>query len=224
MSSALACDDNIDDSPGNEDRMHEQQNWTRWAVDLPTQADYARDASGRGPFAYCTANALLLGQILQRAARTPVDQYIERAILSPLGISEWEWPRSPIGEVMTGGGLRLRSRDIAKLAWMMASGGNWQGRNIVPSGWVTATLTPHRVASADQSYGYLSYQRRYKTKCGASQAGLMAGNGGSVALVLRNEQAAIVITRQNYNVRGTAQRTTDLIENYVLPAIACKSP
>ena len=223
MSSALTCNDNVDDSPGNEDRMHEQKTWTRWAVDLPTQADYVRDASGRGPFAYCTANAFLLGQILQRAAHRPVDQYIEQKIWLPLSISKWEWPRSPIGEVMTGGGLRLRSRDIAKLAWMMASGGNWQGQNIVPPGWVTATLTSHRVASPDQTYGYLSYQRRYKTKCGVSEAGLMAGNGGSVALVLRDEQTAIVITRQNYNVRGTAQETTDLVEKYILPAIACAS-
>ena len=35
MSSALACDDGDDESPGNEDHMHPQRNWTRWAVDLP---------------------------------------------------------------------------------------------------------------------------------------------------------------------------------------------
>jgi CubicO group peptidase (beta-lactamase class C family) len=29
MSSSLACDDNVDTSPGNEDRMHEQQRWAR---------------------------------------------------------------------------------------------------------------------------------------------------------------------------------------------------
>ena len=36
MSGALDCDDNNDDSPGNEDNMHAQSDWTRWAVDLPT--------------------------------------------------------------------------------------------------------------------------------------------------------------------------------------------
>src|SRR5580692_8816130 len=30
MSSALDCDDNDDNSPGAEDRMHEQAVWTRW--------------------------------------------------------------------------------------------------------------------------------------------------------------------------------------------------
>jgi CubicO group peptidase (beta-lactamase class C family) len=123
MSSALNCNDNVDASPGNEDRMHERQRWARWAVDLPTQRDYQRDSAGRGPFAYCTAGAFLLGQIIQRATRTPVDRYIEKTILAPLGISKWEWPRSPTGEVMTGGGLRLRARDLAKIAQMIVNEG-----------------------------------------------------------------------------------------------------
>jgi hypothetical protein len=42
MSSALACDDGDDDSPGNEDKMHPQRNWTRWAVDLPTMQGYTQ--------------------------------------------------------------------------------------------------------------------------------------------------------------------------------------
>jgi CubicO group peptidase (beta-lactamase class C family) len=64
MSSALDCDDNDDNSPGNEDNMHSQTNWTRWAVDLPTMQGYSRDASGLGPWRYCTTNAFLLGQII----------------------------------------------------------------------------------------------------------------------------------------------------------------
>jgi CubicO group peptidase (beta-lactamase class C family) len=81
MSSALACDDNDDNSPGNEDNMHPQTNWTRWAVDLPTTQGYVRDASGQGPWRYCTANAFLAGQIIQRATHVPVDLYIEEKVL-----------------------------------------------------------------------------------------------------------------------------------------------
>src|SRR5262249_22019980 len=57
MSSALDCNDDDDASPGNEDRMHEQQDWTRWAVDLPTMPGYKRDAGGLGPNRYCTVGA-----------------------------------------------------------------------------------------------------------------------------------------------------------------------
>src|SRR5215831_1529773 len=89
MSSALDCNDDDDKSPGNEDNMHPQPNWSRWAVDLPTLQGYRRDSSGLGPWRYCTTGSFLLGQILQRATHKPVDQYIEQRILAPLGIARW---------------------------------------------------------------------------------------------------------------------------------------
>jgi CubicO group peptidase (beta-lactamase class C family) len=221
MSSALDCNDDVDASPGNEDRMHEQQHWTRWAVDLPTQPVYQRDAAGRGPFSYCTANAFLLGQIIARAARTPVDRYIEQRIFEPLAISKWEWSRSPSGEAMTGGGLRLRSRDLAKIAWMLVNDGRWAGRSVVPAEWVTAATSAHRKANAEQDYGYLFWQRSYLTKCGALSAWYMSGNGGNAVLMLKDLGAAVVVSRKNYNTHGMHQQTVNLLERYVLPALPC---
>ena len=65
MSSALDCDDNDDNSVGSEDRMHEQRNWTRWGVDLPTYPGFSRDIHGLGLWRYCTLNAVLAGQVIQ---------------------------------------------------------------------------------------------------------------------------------------------------------------
>jgi CubicO group peptidase (beta-lactamase class C family) len=221
MSSALACNDNDPESPGNEDRMHEQQNWSRWSVDLPTMTGYARDASGFGPWRYCTVNAVLTGQVVQRATHTPIDRYIERRLFAPLGIHRWVWPRSPSGEIMTGGGLQLRSRDIARIAAMMADDGRWGGRQILPSAWIDAMLTVRRQSRPDQNYGYFVFQGDYTTSCGAVSAWYMAGNGGSEVLILRSLRVAIAVTRANYNVAGTSLQTTDLIQRYILPSIAC---
>lgn len=221
MSSTLDCNDNDDASPGNEDKMHAQQNWTRWSVDLPTMKGYARDASGQGPWRYCTVNAVLTGQVLERATHTKVDAYIERTLFAPLGILKWEWPRSPTGEVMTGGGLKLQSRDLAKIAMMMADGGQWQGHQIVPSSWIDAMLTVRRPSRPDQNYGYFTFQGMYTTTCGPMPAWYMAGNGGSQILILQKLHAAIVVTRTNYNVAGSAGKTTELIEKYLLPLLPC---
>jgi CubicO group peptidase (beta-lactamase class C family) len=222
MSSALSCNDDDDKSPGQEDKMHRQQRWARWIADLPTQPDYHRDAgSGRGPFAYCTAGAVLLGQIIQRAAGEPVDSYIERKVLGPLGIAKRQWSRSPAGEVMTGGGLQLRSRDLAKLAWMMVDHGRWRGRQIIPASWIDAALTPRTKPDARRDYGYLFWRTDYATACGPVSGWYMAGNGGNAVVMLRNLDAAVVITRTNYNSRGMHEQTTDLIQRYVLPSMAC---
>lgn len=221
MSSALDCDDNDDNSAGSEDRMHEQRNWTRWGVDLPTYAGFSRDIHGLGPWRYCTINAVLAGQVVQRATHKPVDQYVEQRIFAPLGIEQWEWPRSPVGEVMTGGGLRLRSRDIARIAAMMSEGGQWRGKPVIPSTWIDEMLTIRRASRPDQNYGYFIFEGQYNTKCGPINAWYMAGNGGSQILILREQRTAIVLTRMNYNVSGTARQSVDLLEKYVLPRFLC---
>ena len=222
MSSPLDCNDDVETSPGNEDRMHEQQRWARWAVDLPTKPDYVRDAQGRGPFSYCTAGAFLLGQIVQRATHVKIDEYVEQRLLLPLGITRWSWPQSPSGEVMTGGGLQLRARDLAKLAWMLALRGRWHGRAIISAAWVDAALHPYRMANPEQEYGYLFWQRNYTTPCGIISGWYMAGNGGNAIVVLTELNAAVVVTRRAYNTHGMHAQTVDLLEHYVLPALACR--
>jgi CubicO group peptidase (beta-lactamase class C family) len=222
MSSALACDDSDENSPGNEDNMHPKANWTRWAVDLPTMQGYARDASGLGPWRYCSTNAFLAGQVIQRATHMPVDRYTEDKILRPLGISRWNWTYSPAHEAMTGGGLELRSRDLGKIAWMVANNGRFGRRQIVPASWVEASLTIRRASGRPgQSYGYFIFEENYLTACGVQPVWYMAGNGGSQILVLRELGAAIVITRTAFNVRGMSLQTADMLKKYILPALPC---
>ncbi len=221
MSSALDCNDDDDKSPGNENNMHPQPNWTRWAVDLPVMPNYQRDTAGLGPFRYCTTGAFLLGQIIQRATHTPIERYVEQKLLTPLGITQWEWPHSPTGETMTGGGLRLRARDAAKIASTLSNKGQWRGRQVVPQAWIDVALNPHRQALADHQYGYFFWQYDYTTKCGAVSGWYMAGNGGNAIVVLKDLNAAVVVERSNYNTRGMHQQTVDLLEKYVLPAFPC---
>jgi CubicO group peptidase (beta-lactamase class C family) len=222
MSSALACNDDDDKSPGNEDRMHEQQDWTRWAVDLPTRADYRRDESGLGSWAYCTTGAFLAGQIVQRAAGEPVDRYIVRSLFKPLNIVHFEWQRSPTGEVMTGGGLGLTSRDLEKIAWLVTDHGRWQGRQILPASFVDDMTTAHRTAYGDHGYGYFYWQFDYQSPCGKQSGWYMAGNGGNAIVSFRGLNAAVVVTRQNYHARGMHQQTQAILERFVLPLLCAR--
>jgi len=221
MSSALDCDDNSESSPGNEDKMHNEQNWTRWAVDLPSMQTYTRDSFGLGPWRYCTANAFLVGQVIQRATHTPADRYIDENILRPLGINRRHWSYSPVHETMTGGGLELRSRDLAKIAWMIVNDGRYQGRNVIQKSWIDKALTRYRASRPDQNYGYFIFEGQYKTGCGMHPVWYMAGNGGSQIVLLRDMRTTIVVTRQAYNVHGSSVQTQDLLERYVLPALPC---
>jgi CubicO group peptidase (beta-lactamase class C family) len=221
MSSALDCNDDDPQSPGNEENMYPKPAWARWAVDVPVKAGYARDSSGRGPFSYCTAGTFLLGQILQRATGVEVGRYVEEKLFKPLGIARWQWPRSPAGEVMTGGGLRLRSRDLAKIARMVLEGGKWEGKQVVPAQWIASALTVHRAANPAQDYGYLFWRRDYETGCGKVSGWFMSGNGGNAIVMFQTLKAAAVVTRTHYNSKGMHQQTVRLLEEHVLPQLAC---
>jgi CubicO group peptidase (beta-lactamase class C family) len=219
MSSALQCDDNDENSPGNEANMYPLPKWARWAADVPTQPRWARDAKGRGPWHYCTAGTVLLGQALQRAAKQDVDAFIAAHIFAPLGITKWEFARSPTNEVMTGGGLRLRSRDLATAMEMMRNGGMHAGTQVVPAAFVEKALTVQRSAFPDQDYGYLFWHRTYHTRCGDFPAWFMSGNGGNAVVAVPKLDAVIVVTRTHYAQRGMHQQTTALIEKEILPGL-----
>lgn len=221
MSSALDCDDNVDASPGNEEKMYPQTRWLPWALSIPTKAAYQRDSAGRGPFAYCTAGVFLLGQVLARATGESVEQYTQRRLFAPLGVSQSQWPHSPAGEVMTGGGLRLRSRDLLKLLLLSSDSGRWQGHEVLPASWLQRMLSVQRHANPDQDYGYLVWRSDYRTQCGRSSGWYMGGNGGSAMLMVKDLDAVVVVTRTNYNTRGMHQQTKALLEDYVLAALPC---
>lgn len=222
MSSALDCDDNQDASPGNEENMYPLPQWLRWAVDLPTRA-IERDAQGRGPWAYCTAGTLLLGQLLERRVPGGLEAWARRRLFEPLGITHWQWHHSPAGETMTGGGLRLRTRDWAALMQMLLQKGRWQGRAVLAPEQVEALLTPHRTTPFGLDYGELFWRRDYVLGCGRFSGWSMSGNGGNHIVMLPALDAVVALTRTHYNQRGMHQQSWDftaaLLERHV-----CASP
>ena len=221
MSSALDCDDGEPSSPGNEENMYPLDNWSRWAADLPVKRGYRRNPAGRGPFSYCTAGSFLLGQILQRALGESVDDYIDRRLFGPLGITVHEWYRSPSGEVMTGGGLRLRSRDLIKLGLLVLSNGRWEGDQVIPASWISEMLTVRHEVDADLSYGFLFWRRAYESPCGRLTGWFMSGNGGNVVVIIPSESVVAVVTRRHYNEPDMHRQTLALLEDHILGGLTC---
>lgn len=216
MRSALACDDGDPDSPGNEDRMHQQRDWTAWVLALPRRSE---PAVADEPLRYCTANAFLVGQAVARRVGMRFDAFVERALFAPLGITAHRWMTSPTDEIMTGGGLELRSRDLARLGELVLRRGQWQGRALVPAAFVDAATTIHSSAGPGRDYGYFLWHHDFTGPCGPQPAWFMAGNGGNLVAVFADLAAVVVITRTAYNQRGTAEQTIALVEGAILPAL-----
>jgi CubicO group peptidase (beta-lactamase class C family) len=221
MSSALDCDDWTDASPGNEERMYDTRDWTRFALDIPLAATYARAPSGLGRYSYCTAGAFLLGRIVERATGERFDAYVQRRLFDPLGITGAKWAKSPAGEVQSGGQLSLRVRDFAAIGQLVMDGGTVGGKQIVSRQWLGEMLRPRAKATPLDAYGYLWWVRDWREpgKPKPWPGFYMSGNGGNKILLFPDLKAVVVILSTNYNRRDMHELTGALIEQHILPAL-----
>jgi CubicO group peptidase (beta-lactamase class C family) len=94
-------------------------------------------------FNYSSGATTLLSAALAKAVGRAIDVYAKEKLFEPLGITDVEW-LSFIGsaEVAACAGLRLRPRDLAKLGQLVADGGRWNGKQVVPAWWITDSTTP----------------------------------------------------------------------------------
>lgn len=137
----------------------------------------------------------LLGEVVQRATGEPIVEYARARLFAPLGITDVEWmPNSGRTSTDADSGLRLRARDLAKLGLLFAQGGRWHDRQIIPAGWIAASLArsvalPDSVveysqdASGEVGYGYQWWHARFAMPYGRFTAHRAMGNGGQTIMV-----------------------------------------
>jgi CubicO group peptidase (beta-lactamase class C family) len=224
MSSLLECDDDNQLSRGNEERMYLVEDWSRFVADLPIrgfpdwQPRPEKSPYGRA-FSYCTAGVALLGPLLERVSGQSVPDFAAAHLFKPLGIDQVKWQFQPKGSAMTGGGLQLRSVDLAKLGQLYLNGGRWEGRQIISPEWVRRSIAPQAHAREEFDYGYLWWLQTFKVDGRAIPTYGMAGSGGNKVFVLPEQEAVVVITTTNFQVRGAHPLSDKLLTSLIVPAL-----
>ena len=224
MSSPLECDDWNDASRGNEERMYLVEDWAQFILDLPIRGRMHMGEQIDPPpygryFSYCTGGVFTLSEVLQKATGMRTDRYAQEKLFSPLGISDAQWVYSPLNIPQTGGGLRLSSRDLLKIAQLYLDGGIWKGKRIVEEGWVKVSTQPHARIDDETEYGYLWWLKSFKTAGKSYPAFFMSGNGGNKVAAFPGLDLAVVITSPNYNTHGMHEQTEKMLTDYILPAV-----
>ena len=231
-SSGLACDDNNDDSPGNEGTLQSQTaqpDWAKYTLDLPI----THDPGSR--YAYCSANANLVAAGL--AARTGewIPELFDRTVARPLQFGPYYWDLTPTGEGYGGGGVRLRPRDLLKIGQAYLDGGVWHGRRIVAASWVKASTAPHMDVNpattglSPEDFGnfyglakdgYAWHLNDLKVGDRVYRDYEATGNGGQLLIVVPDADLAVVITAGNYGQGGIWTRWRDsIVAQQIIPAI-----
>jgi CubicO group peptidase (beta-lactamase class C family) len=224
MSSMVECDDDNQFSRGNEERMYLVEDWSRFYLDLPIKGfpDWVpkpeKQPYGRA-FNYCTAGVTLLGPILEKATKRSVPAFADEVLFKPLGITSLKWQFQPLGPAMTGGGLGLRSTDLLKLGQLYLNGGKWEGKQLISAEWVKRSIAPHANAREDMDYGYLWWLQPFKVGERKVPSFGMSGSGGNKVYVLPEQDAVVVITTTNFQMRGAHPNSDKLLTTLVLPVL-----
>jgi CubicO group peptidase (beta-lactamase class C family) len=224
MSSMLECDDNNEYSRGNEERMYLMEDWSRFYLDLPVRGfpewTPRPEASPYGrAWSYCTAGVTLLGPVLEKATKRSVPEFAAQALFAPLGIGRVQWPMQPLGAAMTGGGIGMRSADLLKLGQLYLAGGKWEGRQVISSAWVKASIAPHANVREGVDYGYLWWLQSFAVAGRTVPTYAMSGMGGNKVYVLPQQAAVVVITTTNYRVKGAHPLSEQLLTTHIVPEL-----
>jgi CubicO group peptidase (beta-lactamase class C family) len=179
-------------------------------------------------FNYSSGLSLVLGAILKNKTGLYANEYAEKYLFGPLGISDFSWQQGPNGMVYTSGGDRglwLRPRDMAKIGLLFINKGNWKGQQIVSSEWVNESTKPHVNAFfAGSEYGY-QWWRGEKT-IGNRSIGVFyaAGHGGQYIFVCPCLDLVAVFTSKVHGNPLDVARPQIMMVDHIIPAILSLSP
>lgn len=94
-------------------------------------------------FQYDSGAVILTSALIKQRYGVHADEFAQQHLFKPLGIKRASWYRNQDGHPHTGGGLDLRSRDMAKFGLLYLRGGSWDGKQVVPKSWVRDSLKQH---------------------------------------------------------------------------------
>lgn len=162
-------------------------------------------------FLYNGGLTQLLAEIVKRSTGQNVEQFTHAHLLSPLGIRSYEWAKRRDGEPDADSGLRLRSRDLAKIGLLIMNRGQWRGRQLLPAKLVDDAVGEHIVIPQEgeaaalgdrQAYGYQIWRSSFLI--GHERVDLieLSGNGGQKVYIDDAHELMLVTTAGNYDRRG----------------------
>ncbi len=202
---------------GNEDAMYPTDDWIKFYLDQPLAA-----APGEA-FSYATSGIVTLGSVITRASGLRIPAFAYRYLFEPLGITAYRWPitnsRGNQGLAMTGGGLNLRPRDMAKFGQLYLNGGVWEGKRLISEEWIKESTEKHATSDLHgEDFGYL-WRMIDRTVEGRTVRSFEAwGNGGQFIMVFPSLHLVAVFTGENYGLFPEMEQPFELMERYVLPA------
>ena len=145
-------------------------------------------------FLYSGVGSALLQTVIAQASGQTLTQFVDEALLLPLGITSREWLMDKTGHEKTGGGLSLVPSDLLKIGEMMLARGVYHGKRIVSVKSYQRMITKSQTL---EDYGLMWWLKNPQANKGAKtfKVFMAVGWGGQFIIVYPEKDLIVVRTR-----------------------------
>jgi hypothetical protein len=127
----------------------------------------ARKSAPGSSFNYSTLETGVLGLVVARAVKMPLEQYTAERFWKQAGMqADAYWladGAEGFGRVVNGMGFNATARDFARIGLMMLNDGRANGRQLLPAAWVRESTTPSPGNEPTETRATLGYQYQWWT-------------------------------------------------------------
>ena len=185
MKSGMEWPQNESTYPGSAvfSQMEQSEDWIQFLLDRPTSS------TPGSFFNYNSGASHLLSAIVHQATGMTTLEFAKAHLFAPLGISNVVWRHDPSGIAVGGYGLQMTPRDMAKFGYLYLNNGSWDGRQVLPSDWVSVSIEDHSGVSSFGGSGY-GYQWWLQSFGGYAAVGW----GGQRIYVIPDQEIVVIFT------------------------------
>ena len=153
-------------------------------------------------------------QVLEAVVPVSAREFIKTELLGKMGITNFAWQDDVSGLPKSAAGSSMRSRDMLKWGLLVASGGEWQGEQLIPEAFMEKATGRLHTNLQGTSYGYFWWRNDMKVGDRKFDCKSGRGAGGQFIVMLPEVELIVVITAHNRGM-GTTLSTTP---KRILPA------
>ncbi|MBH5316912.1 serine hydrolase [Paenibacillus sp. GSMTC-2017] len=192
-------------------------NYSSWiSADNPIETTLALDliTDPGADFYYNDPGVHILSGIISKTTGMKASDFAEKYLFDELGIHSYEWPTDLQGNNFGPAELELTARDMLKFGQLYLNKGKWNGKTVVPAGWVDESVTAHTDGGLPSGgkYGYLWWV----TQVNDYTSYYAMGYGGQFIYIIPELDLVTVITSGlDRHYEGNKM----LVEQFVIPAI-----
>ncbi len=172
----------------------------------------APDAEPGTRFAYNQPPVLTLSRILERLAGERLVDLLRRRVLDPIGAGDVRW-RQLAGDDMGFSGVFTNLDTIARLGQLYLDDGVWNGRRILPEGWV-ANASSLQTPNGD--WEQIDWQQGYGFQFWMSRHGYRGDGAFGQFMVVLPEHDTVVAM---FSCTDDMQAVLDAMWEHLLPAL-----